>query len=133
MVLVIDGISVLANERPSSPAGRKRRVATIAVRPVKRPVSVSRSASPIAGMPALMSDREDEDRVLVTSVDDPVRKPMNQHSPMRETGRRAHVGALTDQRDGPLDFGRECPPQADHPRLVEQGGTSKLSVRLRMK
>jgi len=84
-------------------------------------------------MPALMGDRQDEKRFLVASVDDPVRKSMNQHLPMRETGRRARVGVLTDQRDGPLDFGRECPPQADHPRFVEQGGTNKLSLCLRMK
>ena len=52
---------------------------------------------------------------------------------MMEVGWRTRIGVLTDQRDGPLDFGRECAAQADPPRLIEQSGTGKLGLRLGMK
>jgi hypothetical protein len=64
----------------------------------------------MARVPALVGDREDENRLLVSPVDDPVRKSTNQHSSMRETGRGARVGVLTNRRDGLLDFDRECLP-----------------------
>ena len=83
-------------------------------------------------MAALMRHRKDADGVLIASVNHPVGESVNKHSPMREPRRRACSGVFADQRDGPLDFGREDSPQAGHPGLVEQGGARKLSFRLGM-
>ena len=70
---------------------------------------------PIPGPPALMGDREDENRLWIPPVDDRVRKPIKQHSPTWEADRRACVGVLANERDGALDFGRERLAQTNHP------------------